>query len=160
MAFTQIDISSDSIGALKSNPNGSAKLPLLGANGKPKKLPIVVGTASGNAAAVVHKCAKGALDEVYLWAANYSDSSAVLTLSINDANFTASNTIVSTLNSRNGLILVYPGVPHGKNITIYAKSNSASAINLFGFVVRYFPIDRKDKSFGFGKGTSGNSGNS
>ena len=130
---------------------GSTKLPLLGRDGKAITLPIAVGTGTGASATVVHRATEGALDEVYIWASNYSGGDVDLTLSVGDSSFTANKTIVSTLTSQNGLVLVYPGIPHNNQTTIYAKAPSATAINLFGFVVRYFAIDRQDKDYGFGR---------
>ena len=62
MTFKQDHTLRDSIGSLKSNEFGSARLPLLGLDGKPIALPIAVGSSTGTNATVVHHSAKGSLD--------------------------------------------------------------------------------------------------
>lgn len=134
----------DSVGALKSNPKGTAKIPFLGSNREPIVLPLDLTTDSQ----VVHAAAEGSLDEVYIWASNYSSAAANVLISVDDSSFASGNYIEAQINSKNGLVLIYPGIPHN-NQTIYAKASATNAINLFGFVVRNFSIRKDDKEYGF-----------
>ena len=142
--FKQPLNTTDSIGALKSNPKGTAKLPFIGSNGEPQVLPINLTTAS----ITLHSTAEGALDEVYIWASNYGSAAANILISIDDPTYTAGNYVEAQLNSKNGLVLIYPGIPHN-NQTIYVKASANNSINIVGFVVRNFSIRQDDKEYGY-----------
>ena len=60
----------------------------------------------------------------------------------------SSKTFKQSIAKNTGLIQVYPGVPH-ENLSIYAKSSSNSALNLFGFVQRHYRISISDPELGF-----------
>jgi hypothetical protein len=100
---------------------------------------------------LVHQAADYAYDEVFLWVSNYSSSNdRILTLEIGgDGSFSdASKTIVIDVDKEVGLIQVYPGLPH-KNVTIYAKADQNSALNLFGYVDRHYRLSITDESLGY-----------
>ena len=124
----------DSGGLAVPDSAGSARFPLsTSTNGEP----VAVGTTLTNGT-VIHVGNTRAQDEVYLWATNTGSSSTVLYVSFNEANIsTGTKKFAVSLNANNGLTLVCPGLPI-KNATIYAGAG-ASGVNLFGFVMRYYP---------------------
>jgi hypothetical protein len=98
----------------------------------------------------------GAMQEIYLWAANFSDANAVLQISIvppEGVPFEASNTVHAPLITQNGLYLVYPGVPC-LNSKIYVKASAPDSIIVTGFVLQYYPKDVNDLSSGYMNGSS------
>ena len=99
--------------------------------------PVNVGTNLA-AGTTVHVSEPRAQDEIYLWATNTGASDTQLSISFGDSDISSSsNTIVVTVTSKDGLTLVCPGLPV-KNTTIYA-GGGAAGINIFGFVMRYYP---------------------
>jgi len=129
--------------AIKANPVSVARIKLSGAT---NTAPIDITTA-GN---LIHTCPDYCVDEIYLWVANYSAGSVLLTLEIGGSGTFAdpSKTIEVSITQQTGMITVYPGVPH-ENISIYAKAASNSTINLFGYVSRHYRISTTDPELGF-----------
>ena len=131
---------------------------LIGAPGTPPRqntgTPIL---ASGSA--TIHKASLTALDEVYLWASNNGISDSELTLSLrtrtSDDDLEFQRRIVTTLKSKVGLQLVYPGIPHTNNDTLIAEASGnpaftpATNIVVCGFVMRRFRETTTDPSQGF-----------
>lgn len=134
----------DSAGALKTNPAGTSKLPLLDASKNPITLPLDLTTG----AQAIHVAEVGAMDEVYLWASNYSSAAANILISIDDSSYSSGKVITAQLSSTNGLVLVYPGIPHNGQ-TIYVKASAGNAINVVGFIVRNYSIKQTDKQYGY-----------
>ena len=75
------------------------------------------------------------IEDLYLWASNYSDSSINLTMSIGSADL-SNQPVVTQLSTKAGFVLVYPGIPISSQ-TVYAKASSSGSINISGFVVRH-----------------------
>lgn len=94
-------------------------------------------------------------EEVYLYACNYSAASNYdLTLSFGMGfdpssglpNIISTSIINLTINKDTGLNLVYPGIPQRSSstespLTLYAASTSAGALNVSGYVIRYYPTN-------------------
>tara|TARA_A100001515_G_scaffold141235_1_gene137968 strand:- start:462 stop:950 length:489 start_codon:yes stop_codon:yes gene_type:complete len=124
---------------------GSARFPL-------SELPTGKGLLLTTSDQNVHKLSTGVLEEVYLWCANYSASDVILHLHFNQAaDINTGPSVQTTIPSREGLSLVWPGLPHAselgeENTTVQnfvrAKAASNSALILYGFVVRHYPRDR------------------
>ena len=129
---------------LKKNPKGTSKIPLSLPGGQPIALP----TALTQTPVEIHHAPLGVLDEVYIWASNYSDAAANILISIGNTTFDDGSVIEAQLTGKNGLVLVYPGIPHN-NVTILAKSSANAAINIVGFVVRNYSINNSDSNFGY-----------
>jgi hypothetical protein len=130
--------------AYKQSPTRIARI---GLSGDSDTSPLVITTGG----ILVHQAADYAYDEVFLWVSNYSSSNdRILTLEIGgDGSFSdASKTIVIDVDKEVGLIQVYPGLPH-KNVTIYAKADQNSALNLFGYVDRHYRLSITDESLGY-----------
>ena len=119
--------------------------------------PILVSGSSKS----IHVASLTALDEVYLWASNKGTADSELTLSIvTGSTATVGGTgnsseallgqqrIVTTLKSKGGLQLVYPGIPHTNNDRIVAASSNDN-ISVCGFVMRRFRETTTDPSQGF-----------
>jgi|13_taG_2_1085334.scaffolds.fasta_scaffold106755_1 hypothetical protein len=132
--------------AYKPNP---AHVSRLGLSGDSDTSPLDLTTAG----VLVHTATDYAYDEVFLWASNYSVGNNELTLEIGgDGSFSdPSKTIVIELTAKGGLVQVYPGVPH-KQVSIYAKADQNSKINLFGYVDRHYRISLTDESLGYSAG--------
>jgi len=124
----------DGDGKQEALPNGNARFPLsVAATG----VPIAIGTTSTE----IHTSQIRSQDEIYLWAANSGGADATLTLGFGDSDFTSDTskfTVPVTANT--GLSMICPGLPV-RGITIYAQASAADSINLFGFIIRYFPRD-------------------
>ena len=130
--------------AYKQIPTRVARI---GLSGDSDTSPLVLTTGG----ILVHQATDYAYDEVFLWVSNYSNSNdRILTLEIGgDGSFSdASKTIVLDVDKEVGLIQVYPGLPH-KNVTIYAKADQNSALNLFGYVDRHYRLSITDESLGY-----------
>lgn len=135
---------------------GSAKFPLSSSSGISNGSPIsVLDSSSGVGYSEVHTFPVGVIEELYLWCSNKSGAAAELTMSFGSVGFSGENIIVS-ISSKNGLNLVYPGVPHMGTVgspaasTLYVRSSAASALSVSGFVVRSYPSEGKDSSvYGF-----------
>ena len=135
--------------AYKKSPSAVARV---GLSGDSDTSPLVITTAG----VLVHQATSYSYDEVYLWASNYSSvDNRILTLEIGgDGSFSdPSKTILIDLDKEMGLVQVYPGIPH-KSITIYAKSDVNSAVNLFGYVDRHYRLSLSDESLGYDPGSS------
>jgi len=99
---------------------------------------------------LIHTCADYCVDEVYLWVSNYDSTNRLLTVEVGgDGSFSdASKTFEISITKEEGLIQIYPGVPH-ENLTIYAKAAANNALNIFGYVHRHYRISLSDAGLGF-----------
>jgi len=109
--------------------------------------------AVGTSATLIHDGTKTpfAMEEIYLWAHNYSGANLTLQLSVVPPEGTAfgtNNVIHAPLLTKNGLYLVYPGVP-SLNCKIYAKAAGADTINITGFVLKHYPRDVNNLAAGY-----------
>jgi len=131
--------------AMGTFSDGAARFPL---TESPFGLPISVGTG----ATLIHSCSNAGLEEVYIWAHDYGVSSTDITMSFTFAgpggSFGSTDTIIAPLTTKNGLYLVYPGVPH-MGCEIYAKAGAGSSVNAVGFVMRHYPINLADTRAGY-----------
>ena len=113
--------------------------------------PILVSGSSKS----IHVASLTALDEVYLWASNKGTADSELTLSVVTSSggstaeaLVGQQRIVTTLKSKGGLQLVYPGIPHTNNDRIVAASSNDN-ISVCGFVMRRFRETATDPNQGF-----------
>ncbi len=121
-------------GFQEAMPSGNARFPL---SASIDGTPIAIATT----ATAVHTAQGRAQDELYLWAANMAATDAVLTIGFNNNDFSnITDKYKVTVAAGSGLSRVCPGLPI-ESVTIYAASDTASAISLFGFVMRYYPRD-------------------
>ena len=135
--------------AYKKSPSPVARLGLSG-DSDTSPLSVTVGGV------LVHQASTYSYDEVFLWVSNYSSvNNRILTLEIGgDGTFSdVSKTIAIDVDKEVGLIQVYPGIPH-KNVTIYAKADVGSSLNLFGYVDRHYRLSLSDESLGYDPGSS------
>jgi hypothetical protein len=132
--------------SVDSTPTGiySARFPL---SGLTDSVPLLLSTSNQT----IHTCSKTALDEVYIWVANTNASTRDLSFSINDSSH-GTNTFVTTIAAKSGMVLVYPGIPH-KNVSIFAEASANSSLLAYGFVVRQYPFNENSNFTGYG-GTS------
>ena len=95
-----------------------------------------------------------AIEELYLYASNYSKNDLNISMSLATSPataFTNYNYIVTPVPSRTGLSLIYPGVPHKSTdinnpLNVYIKTEtSAAALNIVGYVLRYYPREKGDE---------------
>ena len=127
-------------------------------------VPMKVSGSGGGEATCVHVASLSALDEVYLWASNKGTANAQLTLSfvsggvqidgntaaqsVVDASMISNQRIVTTIRSKAGLQLVYPGIPHTNNDAIFAIASNKD-MNICGFVMRRHRESPTDIAQGF-----------
>ncbi len=103
-----------------------------------------------------------AIEELYLYASNYSNTDLNISMSVATSAataFTNYNYVITPVPSRSGLSLIYPGVPHKSTdidnpLHVYIKTEtSAAALNVVGYVLRYYPREKgdeeKSKKFGY-----------
>jgi len=102
----------------------------------------------------IHTCTTYALDEVYLWAANYSDSNVELSIAVGTESVT-NPAVVHPVAASDGFTLVWPGLPH-KNLTLYVKSSAGTSLMMGGFVMRHNPLSADNLNAGYGAGGTGN----
>jgi hypothetical protein len=123
---------------------GSARFPLsVSLSGSP----VPVGTSE----TLIHTFPvnTNAMEELYVYAYNYSTSDYNLSMSFatNSSDAFVINNIITPVSSMAGLTLCYPGVPHKSTDTssplkVYVKTkDNASAISVLGYVIRYYPVD-------------------
>ena len=137
---------------------GSARFPL---SESPAGNPITIPSGSVGNGTLVHTFPTdiNALEEIYLYASNYGSSNVNITMSFStsaaDA-FSGSNQIIAPINSQNGPVLCYPGVPHKStdpdtSLKLYVTTGVSDTINIFGYVLRYYPksSDRNNTSYGY-----------
>ncbi len=132
--------------ALGPQSTGVARFPL---STSPHGVPVLV----NNTATLIHSCSQGAMEEVYLWAHDFAASSTEVTMSItfsgsSNAYANSRETIISPLTTKNGMYLIYPGVPH-RGVEIYAKAAAATAVNIVGFVLRHYPKNLANQQDGY-----------
>ena len=113
--------------------------------------PINIGTSTTK----IHEASKYFLDEVYLWASNYSSADLNLTMSY-VSGFDDHTKIIIPIKSQSGLVLVLPGTPI-KNCSIYAKTSAANTLNVTGFALRYYRRRNKDGKVSSGEFFDGTS---
>lgn len=102
----------------------------------------------------IHTCTTYALDEVYLWAANTSDSNIEVSIVVGVENST-NKAVVCPVAASDGWTLVWPGLPH-KNTSLQVKSSAGLALMMGGFVMRHNPLAADNPTAGYGAGGSGN----
>ena len=98
----------------------------------------VTATASSGTAIHTASSTPGDIDEVWLYAVNYSGSNTKLTIQFGGTT-AGDNDIETTITAESGLILVVPGLPVQGNATpkvIRAFAGSGTAIVLYGYVNR------------------------
>jgi hypothetical protein len=129
--------------AYKHSPVSNARIKL---SGNTTTAPFNITTGG----VLIHTCADYCVDEVYLWVSNYSSANVLLTVEIggNGSFSDASKTFEIEVTKEEGLIQIYPGVPH-QNLTIYAKAASNNALNIFGYAQRHYRISLSDPELGF-----------
>ena len=64
------------------------------------------------------------------------------------------NKIITPVTAQNGPILCYPGVPHKSTdinnpLALYVTTGANDALNVFGYVLRYYPKENTDPSLGY-----------
>ena len=92
-----------------------------------------------------------AIEELYLYASNLTTANLNLSMSFSTASsdafsLTAGNFVITPINAQNGLTLCYPGIAHASRtsnepLSVYVKTNPAQALNVSGYVIRYYPRD-------------------
>lgn len=129
--------------AYKHSPVSHARIKL---SGNTTTAPFDVTTGG----VLIHTCPDYCVDEIYLWVSNYSSANADLTIEVGgDGSFSdASKTFVIHVVKQEGMVQIYPGVPH-QSLTIYAKAASNNALNIFGYVQRHYRISLSDPELGF-----------
>ena len=138
--------------------HGSARFPL---SASISGAPI---SASISAPTLIHTFPidTNAIEELYLYASNYSSSDLNLSMSVATSvgsAFTNYNYIITPVPASTGLSLCYPGIPHKSTdidnpLNVYIKTQtSAAALNVVGYVIRYYPREKgneqKAKKFGY-----------
>ena len=125
---------------------GSARFPLSSSlSGSP--IPVVTGST------LIHTFPvdTNAMEELYLYAYNYSTTAYNLSMSLatGSADAFVVNNIVTPVAAQAGMTLCYPGIPHKSTkktdpLKVYVKtSGSDSALGVMGYVIRYYPIDNE-----------------
>ena len=145
-------INIDAFGIQQRDFTGRARFPL---SSSKTGVPIAVGTTVTK----IHQSESRALDEVYLWAANYGAADANVTISFSapaDNSFTSDDTFIVPVSKQTGLTLVCPGLPI-KGGPIWALASAASSINIFGFVLRHYPRSKDEISPAIRAGFDGTS---
>ena len=92
------------------------------------------------------------MEEIYLWASNYTGTSTNLTLSFGNttnASFSGSHVIETGVGTQDGLSLIIPGLPCQGGTIIHAKAGVSGTINITGFAVRLGPIVNNNPAAGF-----------
>jgi hypothetical protein len=125
---------------------GSARFPL---SASLSGSPIPVGTSN----TLVHTFPinTNAMEELYLYAYNYSSTTYNVSMSLatGSADAFVVNNIITPVSAQTGMTLCYPGIPHkstsSKNpLKVYVKTkDSATALGVLGYVIRYYPIDNE-----------------
>ena len=133
--------------AYKSKPKMVTRL---GLSGDSDTSPLSLTTGG----VLVHTATDYAYDEIFLWCSNYGTAAHTLTLEVGGTgSFSdASKTIVIELAAKGGLVQIYPGMPHNQ-ISIYAKADQNSKLNLFGYVDRHYRADLTDETLGYDPGS-------
>tara|TARA_R110000822_G_scaffold27282_2_gene81576 strand:+ start:1350 stop:1865 length:516 start_codon:yes stop_codon:yes gene_type:complete len=92
------------------------------------------------------------VEEIYLYASNFSTSNAVLTLTFGTGDITASPPVITSssriniqVNKDLGLSMVYPGISHRSTsstspLTLWACTTSADTMSVSGYIIRYYPV--------------------
>ena len=94
---------------------------------------------------MLHEVPDFAIDELYLWATNYSTADTTLSIYLGES----SESLRVTVQSREGLLLVLPGLPMGGGFQLGALAGDNSAVKVFGFAHRRYRIDPQDINSGF-----------
>ena len=96
--------------------------------------PVGVGT-SATTIHVPSSTPGSGIEDLYIWASNYGASNVNLTMSIGSEDL-SNQPVIVTLSSKNGFVLVYPGIPVSEK-TVFAKASASGSINVSGFVVKH-----------------------
>tara|TARA_R100001460_G_scaffold32502_4_gene63740 strand:- start:3850 stop:4371 length:522 start_codon:yes stop_codon:yes gene_type:complete len=140
---------------------GAARFPLSGVS-ELGNIPLGVGlpssgvtpTTSGGTLVHTFSADTNAIEEVYLYSSNYDASSDFdITLSFGlgtDAvgvpQISTTSIITIPIKAATGLNLILPGVPcrtanTAAPLSLYACTTSTGKLNVFGYVLRYYPIN-------------------
>jgi hypothetical protein len=136
---------------------GSARFPL---SASPLGEPIDIPSGSVGAGTIVHTIETNvnSLEEIYIYASNYTSAAQNITMSLATSSagaFVGSNQIVAPVAAQNGPILCFPGIPiHSPSdnpVNLYITTNANNTINVFGYVLRYYPksTNRNDTKYGY-----------
>ena len=139
---------------------GSARFTL---SESPSGAPIYVPSGSVGNATLVHTLPvnTNAIEEVYLYVSNYSQSNLNLSMSFAtssagafDLTSVGGNKIITAVTAQNGPIFCYPGVPHKSTdidnpLKLYVTTGTNSSMNVFGYVLRYYPKENTQPSLGY-----------
>jgi hypothetical protein len=125
---------------------GAARYPLSGSSGSFSGAPVAVGVAGTLSEAHTFTTASNAVEELYLYASNFSGGNLNLTLSFATSSagaFGSDNSIIVPINSQAGLSLVLPGVPMRSNnienpLKCYVCTSAANSLNIVGYVHRFY----------------------
>jgi hypothetical protein len=99
--------------------------------------PIEVNSTSVGVA--VHTATSGSdeMDELFLLACNNHGSAVELTIYIGGT--ASGQTVKISLNSKEGLVIVLPGLPLKSGVAVTAIASTANVVNLMGHVIRSVP---------------------
>jgi hypothetical protein len=135
---------------------GSARFTL---SQSPNGAPITIPAGSVGNGTLIHTFPvdTNAIEEVYLYVSNFSQTTLNLSMSFTTSSATAfdtvglSNVIIAPATAQNGPILCYPGVPHKSThetapLKLYATTSTNNALNVFGYVLRYYPNENTNVS--------------
>lgn len=139
---------------------GSARFTL---SESPSGAPIYVPSGSVGNGTLVHTFPvnTNAIEEVYLYVSNYSQSNLNLSMSFAtssagafDLTSVGGNKIITAVTAQNGPIFCYPGVPHKSTdidnpLKLYVTTGTNSSMNVFGYVLRYYPKENTQPSLGY-----------
>ena len=139
---------------------GAARFPL---STSPSGTPVNIASGSVGNGTLVHTFSAeiNAIEEVYLYASNYTSGTTYITMSFATSSagaFVSSNQIVAPISGNLGPILCYPGIPHRSTgdgndspLNMYVTTNANNKINVFGYVIRYYAKsdNRDDTEFGY-----------
>jgi len=131
--------------ALKNTKQPSARIKL---SESPTTAPIYIPITP----VLIHTCVDYAVDDLYLWASNFSltGNSRVLELEIGgDGTFSDDSKLLRIPISKEiGLVQIYPGISH-ESVSIYARADVADHLNIFGYAIRHYRINIADADLGF-----------
>ncbi len=96
--------------------------------------PIAVG-ATTSPGTLIHTAPAGSLDEMYLYAANVTNTAALLTVQFGGTT-TADNIVVTSIPANSGLVQIAFGQRLTGGVEVRAFSATANAINMTGIVNR------------------------
>lgn len=96
--------------------------------------PIAV-AATASPGTLIHSASAGSLDEIYLYAANVSNTAAPLTVQFGGTS-TADNLVATSIPANSGPVQIAFGQRLGGGVEVRAFSGTANAINMTGIINR------------------------